>query len=377
MLYIPWPLCFQTVWCTRITEVPNFLIFLSKKSTKNRMSTMALHSTGYLTNSCSKMGSLSRHQIISASRIMSLNPNSPGTRKKEVCTEFQRYPIPLSETETTYTSNLHFERLQLSDEVLHQEHRLEFGQFMAHEAVLDEKYWTAAWLRAESHWEDRQNNRYINNYKRKYAEQEFNALKRRCKTQIGQRCICIVAVRTEDKNIRHTVLKSVVGTLDLIIGHLSQGEAFPRIPQERVNVPVFCNIERRSSNRYGYIANLCVAKSSHRQGVARNMLHFAIRLAKANGAEKVYVHVHTNNRPAQKLYQKVGFEVVEVANLKLSDEQPHLLFLSMKHIECKLFFSTFYFFFFADILGAYPAHLISSQHASFSHIFSNESFNCD
>ncbi|KAJ8564563.1 hypothetical protein K7X08_001023 [Anisodus acutangulus] len=281
---------------------------------------MALQSTGYLTNSCSKMGSLSRHQSISASWIMSLNPNSRGTGKKELSTEFQRYPIPQSESETTYTSNLQFDRLHLSDEVLDHENRLEFGQFMAREAMLDEEYWTAAWLRAETQWEDCQNDRYINNYKRKYAEQEFNALKRRCKAQIGQRCTCIVAVRTEDKNIRHTVLKSVVGTLDLIIGHLSHGEDFPG---ERVNGPVFCNIE----SRYGYIANLCVAKSSRRQGVARNMLHFAIRSAKANGAEKVFVHVHTNNGPAQKLYQKVGFEVVEVANLKLADEQPQLLFL--------------------------------------------------
>lgn len=287
---------------------------------------MAFHSCGnFLTNSCSKMGSLSRHLNISASWTMSLDQNSSGIGKKEVSTEFHRYPFLQSQSETSYTSNLHFDRMQLPDEVLHQENRLEFGQFMAREAMFDEEYWTAAWLRAESHWEDRQNDRYINNYKKQYAEQEFNALKRRCKAQIGQRCTCIVTVRNEEKNNRHTVLKSVVGTLDLMIGHLSHGEDFPG---ERVNAQVFCNIERRSSNRYGYIANLCVAKSARRQGVARNMLHYAIRSAKANGAEKVFVHVHTNNGPAQKLYQKVGFEVVQVPNLKLSEEQPHLLLLA-------------------------------------------------
>lgn len=64
--------------------------------------------------------------------------------KKEVCREFQRYPILQSETETTYTSNLHFDRLQLSGEqLLDQENRLEFGQFMALEAVLDEEYWVS------------------------------------------------------------------------------------------------------------------------------------------------------------------------------------------------------------------------------------------
>ncbi|XP_019245906.1 PREDICTED: uncharacterized protein LOC109225625 isoform X2 [Nicotiana attenuata] len=268
------------------------------------MSTMALQSSGFLTNSCSKMGSLSRHLRISASWTMSLDQNSSGIGRKELSTEFHGYPVLQSQSEASYRSNLHFDRMQLPDEeVLDQENRLEFGQFMAREAMLDEEYWTAAWLRAESHWEDRQNDRYINNYKRKYAEQ----------------------VRNEEKNIRHTVLKSVVGTLDLMIGHLSHGEDFPG---ERVNAQVFCNIERRSSNRYGYIANLCVAKSARRQGIARNMLHYAIRSAKANGAEKVFVHVHTDNGPAQNLYQKVGFEVVEAANLKLSEEQPHLLLLA-------------------------------------------------
>ncbi|XP_015074760.1 uncharacterized protein LOC107018720 isoform X2 [Solanum pennellii] len=275
-------------------------------------------SSGYLTNSFSKRAI---HESISAFLIMSgrsSNLNSSSKGKKQVFREL-RYAIPQSETESTCTWNLHFDRLD--EQVLDQENR---HQFMAHEAVLDEEYWTAAWLRAESHWENRQNDRFVNNYKRKYAEQEFNALKRRCKSQIGQRCTCIVAVRAEDKIIGHTVLNSVVGTLDLIIGHLSSGESFP---WGRVNAPDLSNIERSSINRYGYIANLCVLKSSRRKGVARNMLHFAIRLAKEYGAEKVFVHVHTNNGPAQKLYQNVGFQVVEVKNHKLAEEQPHLLFL--------------------------------------------------
>ncbi|XP_015074761.1 uncharacterized protein LOC107018720 isoform X3 [Solanum pennellii] len=253
-------------------------------------------SSGYLTNSFSKRAI---HESISAFLIMSgrsSNLNSSSKGKKQVFREL-RYAIPQSETESTCTWNLHFDRLD--EQVLDQENR---HQFMAHEAVLDEEYWTAAWLRAESHWENRQNDRFVNNYKRKYAEQ----------------------VRAEDKIIGHTVLNSVVGTLDLIIGHLSSGESFP---WGRVNAPDLSNIERSSINRYGYIANLCVLKSSRRKGVARNMLHFAIRLAKEYGAEKVFVHVHTNNGPAQKLYQNVGFQVVEVKNHKLAEEQPHLLFL--------------------------------------------------
>lgn len=57
------------------------------------------------------------------------------------------------------------------------------------------------------------------------------------------------------------------------------------IQQGRVNAPDLSNIERSSINRYGYIANLCVLKSSRRKGVARNMLNFAIRLAKEYGKQ--------------------------------------------------------------------------------------------
>ncbi|KAF6169418.1 hypothetical protein GIB67_001544 [Kingdonia uniflora] len=89
---------------------------------------------------------------------------------------------------------------------------------------------TAAWLRAESHWEDRPNDRYTESYKRKFADQEFNSIKRRCKGQQFQKCSCIVAVKIEEKNVKQTVLKSVVGTLDLSIRHLLlQGESFPRV----------------------------------------------------------------------------------------------------------------------------------------------------
>ena len=53
--------------------------------------------------------------------------------------------------------------------------------------------------------------------------------------------------------------------------------------QERVKFPLFCSIDRTGQSRYGYIANLCVAKSARRQGIASNMLHFAVNLAKSNG----------------------------------------------------------------------------------------------
>lgn len=43
-------------------------------------------------------------------------------------------------------------------------------------------------------------------------------------------------------------------------------------------------------------------KFSHRKNIT-DQVHMI-------GAEQVFVHVHRNNKPAQLLYQKMGFEVV-------------------------------------------------------------------
>ncbi|KAA8523320.1 hypothetical protein F0562_009743 [Nyssa sinensis] len=285
------------------------------------MSTIAIHGPGVFRTSC--YGTRIHHKFrrISSSWKMTMNSNSSQTRKtQEFSIDLQKVSIP--QFETASPSHLQFDRLQPSEQELIQENRLEFGQFVAREVVLDEEFWTAAWLRAESQWENGTNGRYVDNYKRKFAEQEFNALKRRSKGKLGQKCTCIVTVKKEEGNVKHTVLKSVVGTLDLSIRYLLHGETFP---QERVKAPLLCSIKRAGKTPYGYIANLCVAKSARRQRIASNMLHFAIDSAKSNGAEQVFVHVYRNNIPAQELYQKMGFEMVEMASPQLSQEKTFLL----------------------------------------------------
>ncbi|GMP36808.1 hypothetical protein CsSME_00008814 [Camellia sinensis var. sinensis] len=256
--------------------------------------------------------------------LNSRSTQSETNKKEEFSVENQKLSIPQSKTSPL---NLHFNRLQPFDQEIIQEDRIEFGQFVAREALLYEEFWTVAWLRAESHWEDKTNERYelnikiktseahkyiyVDNYKRKFAEQ-----------QQKHKCTCVVTVKKEDKNVKCTILKSVVGTLDLSIRYLLPGETFPG---EMVKAPLFCSIDRTGQNRYSYIANLCVSKSARRQGIAMNMLYFAVKLAKSNGAQQVFVHVHRKNRPAQELYQKMGFEVVEMATPQLSKEQTYLL----------------------------------------------------
>lgn len=233
----------------------------------------------------------------------------------------QTRPI-IPQLETPETSNLQFDRLQPSLEDLHRSRSVEFGNFVAREAVIDEELWAAAWLRAESNWEDQPNDKLADSNKRKFTEQEFNALKRRCNAKDWQDFSCIVAVKKEDKNIKCTVLKSVVGTLDLSIRHLLQGETFPG---ERVKAPLFCSTNRTEPSRYGYVANVCVSRSARRQSIASNMLRFALKLAESAGLMKVYVHVHRKNIPAQELYAKLGFEMMEAATSQLSREKTYLL----------------------------------------------------
>lgn len=53
-------------------------------------------------------------------------------------------------------SKIIFNRLQVGVE----RDAAKFGQFMVREARIYQEYWTAAWLRAESHWEDRESEGY-------------------------------------------------------------------------------------------------------------------------------------------------------------------------------------------------------------------------
>ncbi|CAK9138512.1 unnamed protein product [Ilex paraguariensis] len=285
------------------------------------MATIGMHRPGFLKTSC--YGMRNRHNFHRISAFWTMTMNSKSSQKRE----YEEFSIKLrehfvSEMETLCPSNLQFDRLQQLDQDLIPQNKIEFGQFVVRKAADEEELWAAAWLRAESHWEDRKNDRYVDSFKRKFAEQEFTALRRRCKAQLGHKCTCIVTIKEEERNVKHTVLKNVFGTLDLIIQQLLDEETFHG---EQVKSPLFCSTNGKGNNKYGYIANLCVAKSARRLGIASSMVRFAIITAKTNGAEQVFVHVHRYNRPAQELYRKIGFEVVEMASPQLSEEQTYLL----------------------------------------------------
>ncbi|XP_041997220.1 uncharacterized protein LOC121747278 [Salvia splendens] len=243
--------------------------------------------------------------------------------------EKSKQNLALPKNEISKLHELSFDRPQLTDHEFTGARRREFGHFVARDAILDEEYWTAAWLRAEAHWESFSYMRHIDSYKRKYAEEEFYALKRRCHGQEGKslNCFCFVAIKKEDKNVRRTVLNSIVGTLDLSIKQFRQGET--HLGKTKKHSAVLAVQEPLDTCKYAYIANVCVAKFARRRGIASNMLYLAADVATTAGMKQLFVHVNADNNPAQDLYKKIGFEVVEEASSSTSDDDKILMSMEL------------------------------------------------
>ncbi|CAM6124830.1 unnamed protein product [Calypogeia fissa] len=198
------------------------------------------------------------------------------------------------------------------------------NDYTVREANLDEELWAAAWIRAESYCEEQPYVRYIESYKKRFAEQEFDALKRRLLGKYGQsiRCICLVAVsgRSSQNNTKNgtqsaTVLDRVVGTLDLSVRQLSHGETFPGDSIRAtlsVGAPGF-----RGSHQYGYIANVCVTKAARQNGIGSSLLRMAINAGKDWGLKELYVHVNSTNIAAQRLYNKFKFKRMQAGAVEV------------------------------------------------------------
>ncbi|KAA3477116.1 Cadmium/zinc-transporting ATPase 4-like protein [Gossypium australe] len=104
------------------------------------MSTISIYRTEFLTFSTN--GSRPRHkfQRLSLSPFMKMDSKSTEkVPKEESSIKLQTSSIP--QLENPRPSNLRFDRLQPSDQELNQDSRLEFGKFVAREAVLDEELW--------------------------------------------------------------------------------------------------------------------------------------------------------------------------------------------------------------------------------------------
>ncbi|KAL6660207.1 hypothetical protein ACP70R_002329 [Stipagrostis hirtigluma subsp. patula] len=133
------------------------------------------------------------------------------------------------------------------------------------------------------------------------------------------------SAEVKNDDLRRTVLNSVVGTLDVCVRHPLHGEKFPAEPG---TLSLHCRIYQPDQPKFGYLTNVCVAKYARRQGIASNMLLLAIDAAKLNGAENIYIHVHKDNLPAWKLYDKIGFKMVDLDGVRHSSDLCLLSFSS-------------------------------------------------
>ncbi|XP_057834218.1 GCN5-related N-acetyltransferase 6, chloroplastic isoform X5 [Cryptomeria japonica] len=218
------------------------------------------------------------------------------------------------QVDTTGLSDLSFDRLQPTDQDCKTRYRKVFGNFVAREAILDEEYWQhgcvqkvtgrtsdifVMWIATKDNLQN-SNDSGISTFlhasnrpaDRSFILKEFNALKRRCFGRDGHylKCFCIVA--------------------------------------EQAGSSIYMSGSKSGcSHRYGYVANVCVAKFARRQGIGSNMLQLAIEIAKSSGLKDVFVHVNTNNKIAQQLYRNIGFKVVEAATSNSLGEQKQLLLL--------------------------------------------------
>lgn len=58
------------------------------------------------------------------------------------------------------------------------------------------------------------------------------------------------------------------------------------------------------------ITNIAVDKEKRRQGIANKLMDYVIQYARDNKDDIIYLEVRKSNEKAQKLYEKVGFEII-------------------------------------------------------------------
>ncbi|KAI3932925.1 hypothetical protein MKW92_023848 [Papaver armeniacum] len=198
------------------------------------------------------------------------------------------------------------------------------GEYVVREAELEEEFWASAMLKAEGLYEYRSHNRSVSSYqKEEHAYVEFDVIMKRYTMRYIEPFMCIIAVRKEGE----TVLENVIGTLDIRVKYLLQGETYPEELVKRANL--YCTFKKRGSEKCGIITNVTVAESARQQGVGSNMLKFAIEAAKEEGAKQVFLQVVRDNEPALALYRKMGFEIFAEATPQQEEQNLYLCSINL------------------------------------------------
>ncbi|RZC78033.1 hypothetical protein C5167_002215, partial [Papaver somniferum] len=152
-------------------------------------------------------------------------------------------------------------------------------EFVVREATVEE-FEASACLKAGGLYHYDEGDRYVDIYKLKNFEQEYDSLWTGYMMRALEPFMCIIAVRNEGEHVPNDALKNVIGTLDFRVKYLLQGETYP---EELVKPMNLFSSKKRGSEKYDIISNVTVAGSACQQGVGSSMLKFAIETAKEDG----------------------------------------------------------------------------------------------
>ncbi|GAQ78597.1 hypothetical protein KFL_000150510 [Klebsormidium nitens] len=182
--------------------------------------------------------------------------------------------------------------------------------FEVREAASEEELLAAAWMRADVYADGLPYTRFVDSYRKQFAEQEFGSLLKRTKAQTGRhlRCCCLVAVDPTALAASYPASDYVIGTLDVSLKQLMPGERIAGEETSEESVTFAGKRPVTKARKYVYISNVCVPERARRRGIAAQMMGAAALVVKEWGFSEVFCHVEVDNRGAQELYKKLGYE---------------------------------------------------------------------
>lgn len=131
-------------------------------------------------------------------------------------------------------------------------------------------------------------------------------------TSPAERYLCLVAVAVDPVSLK----EQLVGTVEMGL---------------RSRYPWQLAI----ATRYPYLSNLAVHPQFRRLGLARHLLIQCEQTAKLWGFSSIYLHVLENNRPARRLYYKLGYRLQDIDPSwdSILFKQPRRFFLRKRLIQ--------------------------------------------
>lgn len=82
-----------------------------------------------------------------------------------------------------------------------------------------------------------------------------------------------------------------------------------------------------------HIATIAVHPDFRRQGLGEQILLFALRAARNEGAQRVFLEVRAGNTAAQAMYKKFGFEVAGVRPGYYKDNNEDALLMNLERFD--------------------------------------------